>query len=40
MGYSAEGYVLRPCEKVCTHYAKTGVCAYGRSCVFHHPPKS
>lgn len=32
------GYPLRPGEKVCSHYQRTGQCNFGEDCIFHHPP--
>lgn len=31
------GYPLRPGEKECSYYMKTGQCKFGATCKFHHP---
>ena len=30
----------RPGEPECSYYMKTGVCAFGSKCKFHHPPRA
>lgn len=40
MSLNISGYPLRPGEKECSYYVKTGQCKFGVTCKFHHPQPS
>lgn len=37
LALNISGYPLRPGEKECSYYVKTGQCKFGVTCKFHHP---